>query len=76
LNSLTTLHSITIYLLVAVPPVQEAAIEAVIHLGETDDPKSIIEIVKSWKIENTYLSQHMRLVLKAFLKRHSDLCVV
>nr|CAH0099848.1 unnamed protein product [Daphnia galeata] len=59
-----------------VPPIQEAAIEAVIHLGEIDDPKSIIEIVKGWKMESAYFSQHMRLVLKAFLKRHSNLCVV
>jgi hypothetical protein len=50
--------------------------ETIIHIGEIEDLKTIIEIVKGWKMECASMSQHMRLVLKAFLKRHSNLCVV
>ncbi|KAI9557611.1 hypothetical protein GHT06_017439 [Daphnia sinensis] len=58
-----------------IPSIHEAAIEAVVLLGEEEDPKSVIEVVKTWKLVNTNLSYHLRQVLKAFLRRHSSLCV-
>ncbi len=57
------------------PSIQEAAVEAVILLGESDDPNSVIEFLKAWKLVNTNLSPHLQQVLRAFLKRHPDLVV-
>lgn len=64
-----------LFLFTVIPSIHEAAIEAVVLLGEEEDPKSVIEVVKAWKLVNTNLSQHLRQVLKAFLRRHSSLCV-
>lgn len=46
----------------------EAAVETVVLLGSDTQPDAVLNILKEWK-PNADLSDHLRNVLKAFLKK-------
>ena len=52
--------------------IQEAAIEAVILLGESEDPQSVVQVLSNWKPVNSCITPHLKQVLEAFVKRHGN----
>ena len=48
--------------------VQEASIEAIVLLGEADEPQVIVDMLKGW-IPSSPPSIHLQTILTAFLER-------